>query len=337
MYPASQSAAVLDFSDHEYLNDGPLKKHVSYLQRHHSFLYDMLKHKVAQGNDMEGYVTQMNRDSWEFEESDGGGRGAEYNIAQQNIDNRMVGIASLLRLFGRGQVEIPNANTVIVDALAGDGTISRLVKQWDQGGPTIICADLSRYMIERCVEQGLPCIRQSATHSLLDDNVADGVLIAYGSHHLSTADRLTACREAYRTLKPGRRFVLHDFRTGGPVDDWFAQVVHPYSLTGHPHPHFSEYEIQGLIDGAGFTSSRVFEMDDPFIVTASSSTNVRAKMLRHLHAMYGLVRIPLVTAGDQDLLEEMVRRTLGKIVIERSGQEFTATLSRRALVAVGTK
>ena len=196
--------------------------------------------------DIGPYLRSMHEASWEFETTATGGRGIAYNVAQKATDNRAEGMTALLSLFSPEGADVPGPGCVILDALAGDGTISRFAAGLPRR-PTIISGDLSGYMVAQCMEQNLPCIRQSAATSLFSDRVLDGVLIAYGSHHLTAAERQRAADEAFRTLKPGGRLVLHDFETGGAVDRWFGEVVHPFSLTGHPHPHFSRDEMTRLM------------------------------------------------------------------------------------------
>ena len=245
-------------------------------------------------------------------------------------------MTALLGLFSEGGTEVPGRDCMILDALAGDGTISRFAETLPQR-PTIISADLSGYMIAECLEAGLPCIRQSASRSLLKDGVLDGVLVAYGSHHLPADDRHEAAREAHRTLKPGGKFVLHDFEIGGPVDRWFEEVVDPYSATGHPHPHFSRPEMTEILAGAGYTGMRVFEMEDPFTLAGRDPEEARRRVLRHLYNMYGLVKLPLETDADYAELERLAARTLGGISVRQAGEGCVARLERPALIAVGTK
>ena len=285
---------------------------------------------------IDALLGRMQEASWEFETDSTGGRGTAYNIAQKARTNRAEGMTTLLKLFSTDGTQVPGPDCVILDALAGDGTISRFVEDLPQR-PTIISADLSGYMVEKCLEQDLPCIRQSASTSLLQDGVLDGVLIAYGSHHLEGPDRLSAAKEAYRTLKPGGRFVLHDFETGGPVDRWFGEVVHPFSATGHPYPHFSRDEMAVLLKTSGFSACRVFEIDDPFTLTAPTAAGARVRVLHHLWNMYGLVKLPLKDAEDLADFETRVEATLGSVTAEQTSNGFTGRLGRKALVAVGTK
>ncbi len=304
--------------------------------RHFPFVLPLVDPNRVQGRSFRDYVEWMNDVSWEFE-GQNGGRGEAYNLAQQNSDNRRVGTLALLQLFSVSGKALLGPDAIIVDALGGDGTITRFLRSQGIKGPRIISADLSGYMVNACLAQDFPCIRQSADKSLLRDSSVDGVLIAYGSHHLDHNGRKDASAEAFRTIKNGGRFVLHDFEIGTPAADWFDKVVHPFSRTGHPHPHFTQKEMQGLLTEAGFRNVRVFSMPDPFILRGSSSEEAHKNALIHLHRMYDLVKIP---GDEKQVLQQLAvyaRAILGEIKIEPTPNGYTATVPRQALVAVGTK
>ncbi len=300
-------------------------------------LCELLDEDAIADDRVDDYVRVMNSLSWEFEDVADGGRGVAYNVAQRVVGNRQRGMVALLKCFSPGFNDMPDANTKILDVLGGDGTIARFVQSIDGPRPTIFTADLSRFMVDACMRQGLPCVRQSATRSLFKDNSLDGVLIAYGSHHLTADDRELAIAEAYRTLKPGGRLVLHDFETGGETARWFEEVVHVYSRTGHPHPHFMRSEMWEGFSAAGFRDVRVFDLNDPFTLPGATADEAVSNALMHMYHMYDLVKI---ANGSDDLLNRVaccVEETLGKIHVDKAADEFVAIIPRRALVAVGTK
>lgn len=336
--PVASSAAPFGVSEPDYLASQSFDDHLDWLQGHHPALARCIDQRFRDPLETAPLIAGMNRSSWEFEDAVEG-RGVSYNAAQTVVDNRRNGMLQLLALFSDSGVDIPGPGTLILDALAGDGTIRRFVEASLPGGPEILCADISRFMIERCREQGFPCLRQSASRSLIANGRLDGVLIAYGSHHMNDAERQAAACEAHRTLRPGGRFVLHDFPEGGAVDAWFARVVHPYSVTGHPHRHFNSVEMSTLLDHAGFAEHRVFEMSDPFVVPGTTVEDTHLAMLRHLHAMYGLDKLSLATEGGAAKLADLVSETMGEIRIEpaKDGAGHVATLDRTALIAVGTR
>jgi SAM-dependent methyltransferase len=317
-----------------YVNGYSLGEYLDYLRHGHPELHDLLSYERCR--DAERHIAEMNMISWEFEDEKVGGRGLAYNLAQKSVDNRKVGMTTLLRCFS-SSFEVPGQGFKILDVLGGDGTFARFCKTLGSHRPTIYTADISKFMIDACHAQASPCVRQSATRSLFRDSVLDGVLIAYGSHHLDSNARRLAVREAHRTLRAGGRLVLHDFEIGGRCAKWFDSIVHPYSRTGHPHAHFSRHEMFHLFTSAGFRDVRVFEIRDPFTLHGSSPTEAKHNAIMHIYDMYDLIKVADFACDIALCLERHITETLGRISIRREEDRYVAQIPRHALVAVGTK
>lgn len=320
-----------------YIGDMSYSDYTDAAERLFPFILRLIDPERVAGEAFHDYIDSMNELSWEFEDNNLGGRGGAYNIAQRVPTNRVIGTLSLLKCFSESMNDLPEPEHIILDALAGDGTITRLLHAMNVQIPTIVSADLSNFMVRACLAQKFPCIRQSASHSLFKESALDGVLIAYGSHHLNNSARRMATQEAYRTIKPGGKLVLHDFETGSPAADWFNKVVHPFSRTGHPHRHFSKNEMSSLLEQAHFREIHVFEMYDPFVLRGSSPESARRNALMHMYRMYDLVKISSDPDPALPCVETHVNDILGGIRVEQTGNCWTATIRRTALVAVGTK
>jgi SAM-dependent methyltransferase len=320
-----------------YLSGISFQSFLEYLENHHPLLRNLIDDAYVHDLSFDGFATALNAASWEFEGVEAG-RGGSYNLAQHRyIDNRKDGMSRLLTEAVQNGPRIAGRPFVLLDALAGDGTIQRYAAGHDNHDLYIISADLSAYMVECCRQQNFPCLRQAATCSLLRDNVLDGVLLAYGTHHIPREQRALAVREAYRTLAPGGRLVLHDFAVGSAMDSWFADVVHPYTRTGHDHPHFLAEELQEYFENAGFTGIEIASINDPFETAGDTAHAARHHLIEFMHGMYGLELLPLRSDAEFAWLETHIERIFGPIELSFKEEIWTARVCREAIVATATK
>lgn len=293
----------------------------------------------------------------DFDSSSRGGRGESYRHAQMSMFVRAHGIQGLFNLLSpeRDYRRLPR-DCRILDVLGGDGLLARVMARvaGDRFVDGILTSDLSEDMVRAAAAAGLVPICQAAQYLVLKDACLDGVILAYGTHHIPRQDRLRVCREAHRVLKPGGKVLLHDFEEGSPVALWFSEVVERYSRTGHEFPHFTAAEIDGYLSAAGFSDGHVECLYDPFVLTADSESEARRALASYLISMYGLelmVRdLGYEAALDRtyELAEQRFRydyRALGldahfgrpRIELEPHDGQVRIELPRLALVGVGTK
>jgi len=317
-----------------YLPGYDFKQYLETIGTMHPFVVDLIDQERGLHGD--GYSEMLNKISWEFESGDKSGRGEAYNRAQMSADNHGIGIIALMGCFSANN-QIPDESFVILDALAGDGTVSRYLRSTEGPCPTLISADMSGFMVEACLRQGFPCIRQSATQSLLKDEVLDGVLIAFGSHHIDNRGRQVACAEAFRTLKPRGRLVLQDYEIGGTMEKWFKNVVDPFSSTGHDHPHFSREEMFSLLVRAGFRDVRVFDMGTPLTWSGQTASEAVLNAVSNMYYTFDLTKISNDPSQIISRTETYIRNTLGDIAVHEAGGGYVAMIESPALVAVGVK
>ena len=290
----------------------------------------------------------------DFEDAPEGGRGDTYRLAQENPTVRLHGIRQLFTMSSpNGSLSSWHPEHVLVDLLGGDGTLARAVElvTTSTNRPTVLTSDMSAGMIRAAQRRELPAIRQAAQRLRLRDGSVDAVLLAYGTHHIPVAERPAAASEAYRVLRPGGRFVLHDFAEDSTVARWFGDVVHRYSHTGHDYSHFTADELECLYRDAGFSDINVQRMYDPLVLTAPTREEARLHLGDHLRWMYGLTKL----AGDEairaaertaDLAEATFKQApadrasgqeVGQVTYQASGNGWRVELPRVALVAIGRR
>ena len=266
---------------------GQLVAQLDRLRLEHPRLHDLLDPARVRAWHEERAAGPQSRD--DFGPAAAGGRGESYVRAQQDsMTARAHGIEQLLRLFGD---PTDGRRRVVLDLLGGDGLLRRVAALLGFDGVDLLTCDLSPHMVDAAWSAGLPALLQSADRLLFRTGSVDGVLLAYGTHHIPSGDRLTVVDEAFRVLRPGGVFVMHDFESGGAMDTWFGDVVDRYSDTGHRFEHFGRDEMTAYLEKAGFQDGTVLDVEDPYRVVADSPHRAELAMGHYLLNMYGLVGI----------------------------------------------
>ncbi|MEU4210780.1 class I SAM-dependent methyltransferase [Streptomyces sp. NPDC026206] len=283
----------------------------------------------------------------DFGDEHAGGRGTSYVRAQaHNLTARAEGIRRLLALI-RG--DRAPARTTVVDVLGGDGLVRRVAGRLGMTDVAVLTCDASPYMVRAAWSARCPALLQRADRLLQHDGSVDGVLVAYGSHHIAPRDRAELAREAHRVLRPGGVMVLHDFLVGSPMDTWFGEVVDRYSRTGHTFEHFTREDIGNYLTKAGFEPVEVISMNDPYTAGAATPEAAEIDLGHYLLDMYGLT-------GIEDIHgPEAARRTIGlakgifrevgadgtvhgfSMRYDMSSKVWKCTVPRTAVVGIGRK
>ncbi|MFG1653245.1 class I SAM-dependent methyltransferase [Micromonospora sp. NPDC049275] len=283
-------------------------------------------------------------------DTDATGRGDSYRRAQRDASVRWSGARQLLHLCGATDAE---PGTVILDVLGGDGTLARALRQQDPASAarlSLLTGDISGEMVAQALAHGLPAVRQAADFLFLRDGSVDATLLAYGTHHISPAERPTAVREALRVTRPQGRVVLHDFDEASPMARFFGRVVHHHSTAGHDYPHFSREELHELFAAAG-SPVEVLDVYDPLVVRADTEAEARQRMCDYVADMYGISTLfdRLGPADSWRLLEECFDHEdylarlphrpegMSSPVVHRADGRFVAEVPRVAIVAVADK
>jgi SAM-dependent methyltransferase len=291
-----------------------------------------------------------------FESRNKGGRGEAYREAQnRNPLIRARGIKALFDLL-KSDGEPLHSRELVLDAMGGNGTLTRAMRQISPfTTPFIITSDASPMMIADGLAQGLPAIRQPVQVLLFGDSTLDGVILAYGTHHIPPQDRLAAFKELHRVVKPGHRVVIQDFEEGSPTARWYSELLHEYTMTRHDCRHFTREGLKELCLEAGFTDVRILEVYDPFVVQGDSPEEAQRALVDHVCSLFALEK--LYVPGREEKSErwkeaqEVIRpygtfrpedlpRSCGAIpepAVTRLNGRYVAEFPRVALVAVAAR
>ncbi|MEW5927685.1 MAG: methyltransferase domain-containing protein [Gemmatimonadota bacterium] len=205
-----------------------------------------------------------------------------------------------------------------------------------EGGALIVTNDISPHMFYRAGLWGLPT-REDATQlsRTFREKSLDGVLFAYGTHHI--LDMFDATREAGAVMKPGGVVVVHDFFDEGPAGQWFHHVVDKHSKTGHDIPHIGPVQMAVVLFAAGFQDLELHETQDPFFF-ACDGGEVKARDLA-LHYLLGMYGMEHSFKHRMDHFEEVVKTVLTYPEVDETPvftEEFVY-VPRRAVVARARK
>lgn len=275
----------------------------------------------------------------EFSDEADGGRGDSYRQAQRMTSARAQGARALLDLFAHGRSAADPL--VVLDVLGGDGLVARIARAsvLSSPGVTIVTSDVAPDMVDAALGAGLPALWQPAQRLILRDAAVDGVLCAYGTHHLDRTSLIETCAEARRVVRPGGRIVLHDFEPGSAVSRWFSEVVHRHSRKGHAYQHYGSETLTTAIDDAGFENVSSQPLFDPIVAPGASPAAARLALAQYLFQMYGLVG--LGDGQSRDVLEQVLalaESCFGAIRVTSAADAegpYRACLPRVAVFAVG--
>lgn len=339
------------FADIEYLPGTTAADYLNECRVKHPALYVRLSlGRMLANREIFQKIDSM---STTFEGSDKGGRGETYRQTQVRYPlARTLGIKSLFDIL------MPDGGSgkYILDVLGGNGTLTRTMRLVTPPAdmPEIFTGDSAGSMVTDALARGFPAVRQLAQSLLLADRTMDGVIFAYGTHHVPVPDRLTALTEAHRILRPGGRVLVQDFVENSPTARWYSEVLEKYTLTGHDCAHFTEAGIRALLEDAGFGNVRVTKVYDPCVIWADSADQAWVELLKYLvdlfslerlrpkngrpsHDHWKMVREILSPYAEHLVDDDAVAGQLDSIKLFQDKGRYAAELPRVALVATGDR
>lgn len=239
--------------------------------------------------------------------------------------------------FGIFQLLGDSEGKIVLDVFGGDGYLTRMAKELGLN-IKIITNDFSSFMVLRSIERGNPTTFQSAEELfLIKDSCLDAVVMAYGTHHLPPKKRLSAIQEAYRVLKKGGKFILHDFEDNSKMARFFRDVADKYSLTGHYHQHFNRKETEALFRKSGFVGVRSFSLVDDFVFQNLTKKGSLENCLEYFYLLYGLEKLGRIEAEEtKNKLYTLIKKYLG-IKVTSCNKKYECRVSRKAIIFFAEK
>lgn len=321
--------------DREYLPGVSASDYLETMWRNHAHfaeVLDLSAESLAEAARWKGTAA-------EFDTDQATGRGDSYRRAQRDSAVRETGARTLLAAIACTPGKLTQAR--FLDVLGGDGLLARVWRSYAPRGTAvpILTGDVSGHMTKAAMGYALPAVCQPAQRLLVRAGQFDGVLLAYGTHHVPPADRPLAIGEAARVLRAGGRLAVHDFDQDSAVSRWFSHVVHRYSPAGHRYDHFTAAELAGYLTSANLVNVRVRQISDPFVVRRDDPQLAVDALLDYVAAMYGL-RMLREECGDPQRVRERLRYLVDKyftLTVRRTAEQYEAVMARTALMATGSK
>lgn len=229
-------------------------------------------------------------------DSGGFGHGAvsvkynHYRLHPRYVNTRDTGVVNLLNIMAKHS-EL-TSDSVVIDFLAGSGYLAKKLKQyWTQSTPPkVFGIDVSSSMVQQAGVNQEVVIRSYHGGHLFRDGSADYAISCYGTHHIPSEERENFVKAAYEVLKPGGKFILHDFEENSPTARWYSEVIHNYRLCGHPYKHFEQSEIIGLL-GKYFSHAEVVKVYDPFVLDGDDPTKLKREFFEYLINFFALEKL----------------------------------------------
>lgn len=240
-------------------------------------------------------------DTGGFDHAEVGQRYGEAQLNRARAISREIGYQGIFRLLQSRKKW--SADDVLLDALAGNGTVSRVLESISSAPhPQYIGNDVSLTMVKQGIEDGRLIFYGDICSEFLSRNIADYCVSAYGTHHVPEKLRPDFFKGCFEKLKEGGTVVIQDFDAGSNTAAWYDKCIHEYRNGGHPYKHFDANELLNLLSGAGFKDVEIKFLYDPFIIRAEGKfpdEMLKREFFEYLVNLFALVKIDHLVGHDE--------------------------------------
>lgn len=183
---------------------------------------------------------------------------------------------------------------LIIDFLAGSGTLSKRLKQVIcQKPPSVLGLDISHKMCEQGMQNGEVVLWGNHENHLFKSNKADATVAAYGFHHIPVKERSSFVLSMKNVLKEDGICLLHDFEEGSSTASWYSNIIHNYRTYGHPYQHVTREGLKSLL-GTHFDDVEIKSVYDPFYLEGEKNqdeTSLTREFFAYLIAFFNLQKL----------------------------------------------
>ncbi len=229
--------------------------------------------------------------------------GSKYGVQQldlKKITSRSIGYKGIFFLLQREKSW--EEHEVLLDVLAGNGTMGRMLEQLYAKHPKYIGNDVSLNLVIQGVLDQKLIYYSDIRSNFLKQNIAEYAACSYGSHHIPIQNREEFIWGCYQKIKKGGTFALQDFESRSATAQWYSVCIDTYRHCGHQYEHFTPQSMKSLLHTAGFKNISVHHIYDPFILKISSDISdeqAKKDFYKYLINLYALDRIGTkITNGD---------------------------------------
>lgn len=280
---------IIDFNRMLFLNNFWLEK---YLQLHN----------ISCASEKLGIQNLLNMDQGGFDHGDLSGLYTSFQNSPRYSSTRLCGWNNLLSIaFNALQESDALQNGLILDFLAGSGTLSKKVKQLlPNNRPNVIGIDVSKKMVERAQDYQEIVFWGSHEFNPFKQKIADVAIAAYGFHHVPIEERNNFVLSMQKTLKKGGVCILHDFEEHSPTAQWYSKIIHLYRSVGHPYPHVTDDHLTKLLN-PHFEAVEIKYLYDPFYLESKEGQDVQSLKQEFYAYLICLFNLDKLLPNDLDI------------------------------------
>lgn len=234
----------------------------------------------------------LNIDQGGFEHGDLSGLYVTFQNSPRYSSTRLCGWNNLLQIaFSSIGKKSELEDGLILDFLAGSGTLSKKVKQLTlDKTPTVIGIDVSKRMVDQAQKYKETVFWAScATHPFKRD-IADVTVAAYGFHHVPLNQRDEFVSNMQKPLKKDGICIVHDFEEGSATARWYSEVIHSYRTVGHPYSHVTRPQLKQLLSPY-FGNVTTKYLYDPFYLEGKEDQDIQSLKQEFYAYLIGLFNL----------------------------------------------